>query len=260
MIKTATQLKAKVRNLSGNDGEKAQMLIRNYIMERFLERLTLSDYRDCFILKGGMLVSSMVGINSRATKDIDTSVKALELSRENIVSVIEKIIASDIGDEVRFAITKVDDIMEENDCSGIRITLEATLDRLKQTMKIDISTGDVITPKPVEYSYDLMFEDRSISLLAYNAETLLAEKLETIVSRGVANTRMRDFYDIHVICRYKKFDTELLKQAFSATCKKRNTVRPIDDIDNIMFALKTDEEMEKLWNNFREDSFFRRST
>lgn len=180
MIRTATQLKAKVRNLSGNDSQKSQTLIRNFIMERFLERISLSQYRDNFILKGGMLVAAVVGLDTRATMDIDTTVKSLNLSKDNAIKIVKDIIAVDIPDGVQFKIIKVTDIMEEHDYPGIRFMLEATLDKMRQAVKIDISTGDIITPGAVEYSYNLMFEDRSISLWTYNLETLLAEKLEPL--------------------------------------------------------------------------------
>ena len=219
MIQTATQLKAKVRNLSGEDNNKALVLIRNYFMQRFLERVALSEYRDHFILKGGMLVASIVGLNTRATMDIDTTVKAVSLTREDAVRMIEKIIAVEIPDGTSFQITKVTDIMEEHDYPGLRFMLEARLEKLQQTIKIDISTGDVITPHAVEYSFPLMFEDRSISIWTYNLETLLGEKLETIMARGTANTRMRDFYDLHVLSTQQQFDPEVLKEAFLATSK-----------------------------------------
>ena len=214
MIKTATQLKAKVRNRSGGNSQKAQTLIRNFIMERFLERIALSQYRNNFILKGGMLVASVVGLDTRATMDIDTTVRSLTLSKENATEIVKDIISVEISDGVQFRITKVTDIMEEHDYPGIRIMLEATLDHLRQAIKVDISTGDIITPEAVEYSYPLMLEDRAISLWTYNFETLLAEKLETIMARGTANTRMRDFYDIHIISHQETIDSEILRKAF----------------------------------------------
>lgn len=256
MIKTATQLKAKVRNLSDGDSTKAQTLIRNFIMERFLERISLSQYRNNFILKGGMLVASVVGLDARATMDIDTTVKSLSLSKEHAQQIVEDIIAVEIPDGLRFRITKVTDIMEEHDYPGVRFFLEATLDQLRQTIKIDISTGDVITPCAMEYQYPLMFEDRSISLWTYNLETLLAEKLETIMARGIANTRLRDFYDIHILTRQKSFDVNVLKRAFLATSEKRNTANQIPDLFSILLSVEEDETMQQLWNNYREDSFF----
>ena len=243
MISTATQLKAKVRNLSGGDSKKAQTLIRNYIMERFLERIALSQYRNNFILKGGMLVAAVVGLDTRATMDIDTTVKSLNLTKDNAVRIVEDIISIDIDDGVRFQITKVTDIMEEHDYPGIRFMLETTLDKMRQTIKIDISTGDIITPRAVEYSYRLMFENRAISLWTYNLETLLAEKLETIMARGTANTRMRDFYDIYVISNRETYDREILKKAFAATSTKRNTTNQIPDFRTILSTVDTDDGM-----------------
>ena len=256
MIRTSTQLKAKIRNLSAGDSRKAQTMIRNYIMERFLERVALSRYRNNFILKGGMLVAAVVGLDTRATMDIDTTVKSLHLDMENARRVIEEIISVEIPDGVDFHITKATDIMEEHDYSGIRFMLEASIDNLRQAIKIDISTGDVITPRAVEYSYHLMFEDRSISLLTYNLETLLAEKMETIMSRGTAKTRMRDFYDIYVISSQKSFDQDVLKNAFYATSEKRETVVQIPDFIDTISSIESDEVMRSQWENFKNDSFF----
>lgn len=256
MIRTATQLKAKVKNLSGGNSSKAQMLIRNYFMERFLERIAQSEYRDHFILKGGMLVASLVGLNTRATMDIDASVKAVSLSKEDAMQMIEKIIAVNIPDETRFQISKVSDIMEDHDYPGLRFFLNAQLEKLQQTIKIDISTGDAITPRAVEYSFPLMFEDRTIAIWSYNLETLLGEKLETIMARGTANTRMRDFYDLHMLSIQQKYDREILKKAFLATSQKRNTIHQLPDMHDIVQRVATDTEMKNRWENYRKDSFY----
>jgi len=256
MIRTATQLKAKVKNLSGGNSSKAQMLIRNYFMERFLERIAQSEYRDHFILKGGMLVASLVGLNTRATMDIDASVKAVSLSKEDAMQMIERIIAVDIPDETRFQISKVSDIMEDHDYPGLRFFLNAQLEKLQQTIKIDISTGDAITPRAVEYSFPLMFEDRTIAIWSYNLETLLGEKLETIMARGTANTRMRDFYDLHMLSIQQKYDREILKKAFLATSQKRNTIHQLPDMHDIVQRVATDTEMKNRWENYRKDSFY----
>ena len=157
MIRTATQLKAKIRNLSGGDNDRARVLIRNFVMERFLERVALSPYRNNFILKGGMLVAAVVGLETRATMDIDTTVKSLPLTMENARRIVGDVIRTDVPDAITFTITKVSDIMEGHDYPGIRFMLEASLDKMKQTIKIDISTGDIITPGAVEYSYKLEF-------------------------------------------------------------------------------------------------------
>ena len=146
--------------------------------------------------------------------------------------------------------------MEEHDYPGIRIFMEAVLDNLRQTIKIDISTGDVITPEAVRYSYPLMFEDRSISLWTYNLETLLAEKLETIMARSVANTRLRDFYDIHILTQQQPFDTAVLRNAFRATSKQRNTEHLIPEFTKIIDEVEADDTMQRLWENYRAESFY----
>ena len=197
MIHTSKQLKDKVRNISHSDNQIAQMLIRNFIMERFLERVSVSRYRNNFILKGGMLVASLVGIDTRATMDIDSTLKALPLNKEDAVRIVNEIIDIHIEDGIRFEIVKVVEIMTDFEYPGVRMVLEARLDRLKQRIKIDLSTDDVITPSAIRYSYRLMFEDRSIELMTYTPETLLAEKIQTILARGITTTRMRDYYDVY---------------------------------------------------------------
>ena len=256
MIKTATQLKAKIRNLSGGDNDRARMLIRNFVMERFLERVALSPYRNNFILKGGMLVAAVVGLETRATMDIDTTVRALPLTDENARKVVEDIIRVEVPDGVSFAISKESGIMEGHDYPGYRFMLEATLDRMRQAIKIDISTGDVITPGAVEYSYRLMFEDRAISIWTYNLETLLGEKLETIMARENANTRMRDFYDIHALAERKPIDYGVLREAFLATSRKRETTESIPRFDTILESVRTDSEMGAMWERYRKENYF----
>ena len=223
MIHTAKQLKDKVKNMSGGNSEVAQALIRTYFMERFLERVSVSEYRNNFILKGGMLVASIVGVDMRATMDIDTTVKALPLNEKDARAIIERIGELQLEDGVNFKITSVKEIMEEFDYPGIRMMIEANLERMRQPFKIDISTDDAITPGAVEYKYKLMFEDRSISVLSYNLETLLAEKMQTILARGLANTRMRDFYDV-----YEFYLQIVFRKPFPHQNHKLHTSRPFD--------------------------------
>ena len=193
MIHTSRQIKDLIKNKANGNSAKAQIMIRNYMMERFMERLSLSEYKNNFILKGGMLVSSMVGIDIRSTMDIDTTLKNLPLSVDSAESIIKRIISVRLEDGVTFRIKGITEIMDEAEYGGIRVSLEAMLDMMRIPLKIDISTGDIVTPKEIEYEMKLMFEDRKIEILAYNIETLLAEKLETVVTRGIANTRLRDF-------------------------------------------------------------------
>jgi predicted nucleotidyltransferase component of viral defense system len=256
MIRTAIQLKAKIRNLSQGDSTKAQTYIRNFMMERFLERLSLSRYRDNFILKGGMLIASIVGLALRATMDIDATVSALPLSADTAEKIVNEIIAVEVPDNIIFRITNISGIMEEHDYPGIRVMLEATLDNLRQAIKIDISTGDVITPGAIEYRYPLMFEERSIPLKSYNIETSLAEKLETIIARGVANTRMRDFYDIFLVIQQGRYDAAVVKAALAATSKARNTDSRIAGLRKILRTLETDAIIQMQWENYKADSFY----
>lgn len=203
-----------------------------------------------------MLVSSLVGLDIRSTMDIDTTVKSLSLSKDNAVRITEDIISVIIPDGVQFQIKKVENIMEEHDYPGLRITLEATLDTMRQTIKVDISSGDAITPGAVDYAYKLMFEDRTISLWTYNTETLLAEKLETIMVRSVANTRMRDFYDIYIITRQMTVDSDVLRHAFIATSEIRNTKQQIPYLKDILITVRNDDNMKRLWDNFKKDSVY----
>lgn len=256
MIHTATQIKAKVRNLSGGDSKKAQTLIRNYVMERFLERMSVSKYKDKFILKGGFLVASLVGLDTRATMDIDTTVQALPLNESAARQVVEDILSIQIEDGFHFEIKSESRIMDEADYQGIRFMLEAVVDRMRQPLKIDISTGDVITPGAVRYSYKLMLENRTIPIWTYNTETLLAEKIETILSRSTANTRMRDFYDIAVIDEYVPYSLDNLKMAWEKTSKKRGTSALGSSYREILQDILESNVMESQWVNYAIQSYF----
>jgi predicted nucleotidyltransferase component of viral defense system len=203
-----------------------------------------------------MLVAAVMGLDMRATMDIDTTVQSFPLTEKTAGKMIEDIIAIEVPDGVEFRITKISDIMEGHDYPGIRFMLEATLDRMHQPIKVDISTGDIITPNAVKFSYKLMFEERYISLWTYNIETLLAEKLETIMARGTANTKMRDFYDIHIISRQEDVDADILKKAFVSTSKKRNTLELIDKFPEILESVERNSTMQRDWENYRNDSFY----
>ena len=258
MIHTSKQLKDKVRNISHGDNQTAQMLIRNFIMERFLERVSISPYRNNFILKGGMLVASLVGIDTRATMDIDSTLKALPLNEEDAVRIVNEIIRIHVEDGISFEIVKAAEIMADFEYPGVRLVLEARLDRLKQRIKIDLSTDDVITPSAIRYSYRLMFEDRSIELMTYTPETLLAEKIQTILARGITTTRMRDYYDVYeIVVRNKvSIDKEVLAEAFTATCMKRKTIFGSEQIEKIVNEISTDEGLLNLWDLYKNDNFY----
>lgn len=253
MIHTSTQLKALVRNKSHGDNAKATTLIRNFVMERFLERMALSKYHNNLILKGGLLIASMVGLDNRATMDIDTTIRNYNLSTEDAKKMIEDIIAIPLDDGIQFEIKNVEGIMDEAEYPGIRFKLEAVLNMMKTPLKIDISTDDVITPREVNYKYKLMFEERSISLLVYNLETLLAEKMETIISRGTLNTRMRDYYDL-MILKVVKSDTinyADLAKALEATSRKRKSYKLLLDSKHILEQIKSDAGLMKQWRIYQ---------
>ena len=243
-----------IKNKSKGNSAKAQILLRNYMMERFLERMSVSKYKKNFILKGGMLVSSMVGIDFRSTMDIDTTLKNIPLSVESATEIIEDIISVHLDDEVSFKIKTVSEIMEESEYGGIRVSLDAVLDMMRIPLKIDISTGDVVTPREVEYGMKLMFEEREIDVYAYNLETVLAEKLETIITRGTANTRLRDFYDLHILTSsYKnEINYSYFKMALTATGEKRNSIKIINDAELILEEIYTDENMRSLWKAYQD--------
>ena len=254
MIKTSRQLKDLIRNLSKDKSADAQVLMRNYMMERFLERISLSEYRDRFILKGGMLVASMVGLDARSTMDIDATVKGATVNIEEVRNIITAVTAVPLDDGVTFRIKRIDEIMDEAEYPGIRVSMETTFDRVITPLKIDISTGDAITPCEVKYSFKLMLEDRSIDIWAYNLETVLAEKLETIVSRATANTRMRDFYDLYILNRLYGRDivAENLYAALIATAKKRVTEKYLADASAVFDEVENDANMNKLWQAYRK--------
>lgn len=253
MALTPAQIKGRIKNIAQKNKADARVLMRLYMMERFLERISNSRYRDNFIIKGGILVTSMVGVAMRSTMDIDASLRNEPLSFESAKTIINEIIGIDLSDNVEFNITEMSSIMDEMEYPGIRFSLVAKLEQLQTPLKIDISTGDIITPRAVEYEYELMLENRNIRLWSYNLETVLGEKLQTILSRGVLNTRMRDFYDIHVLLLVfsKKLDFEILWAAFSATCEKRDTTKLLEDISHIVGIIKEDKVLSERWKLYR---------
>ncbi|MCD8374085.1 MAG: nucleotidyl transferase AbiEii/AbiGii toxin family protein [Oscillospiraceae bacterium] len=253
MISSSRQLKDKIRNLAKDKSANAQILLRSYMMERFLERVAVSNYSNKFILKGGMLITSMVGFEARSTMDIDATMSGITVNTDEIQKIIEEITSIDLSDGVIFAVTSVSDIMDDAEYPGIRVGMTAYMDNIKAPLKVDISTGDIITPAAIQYSYKLMFEERTICLLAYNLETVLAEKLESIIARTTANSRMRDFYDIHILSieRWGKIDKATLTEALRATSSKRGSLKLLDEAEKVLTDLHDDKMMYSLWENYR---------
>ena len=257
MITTARQLKDLVRNLSKKKSADAQILMRNYMMERFLERISLSEYKNQFILKGGMLVAAMVGLDARATMDLDATIKGTNVSVEDVEMIISQIISIPLNDGVLFRIKRISEIMEEADYPGVRVSMETKFDGVITPLKIDISTGDIITPREIKYNFNLMLENRTIEVWAYNLETVLAEKLETVISRNVTNTRMRDFYDIYILQKLygEQLSKDVLWDALVATAKKRETLEQIEteDIDEVFDEIQSSSVMENLWKAYQRN-------
>lgn len=251
---TPEQIKGRIKSVAKQNNADARTLMRIYMMERFLERLAQSEYRDNFIIKGGILVTAMIGVAHRSTMDIDTSMKNLNLSAEGALRVVNRVKDIDLDDGVSFEVKDVSNIMDEMEYPGIRVTMNANVGRLITPLKIDISTGDVITPRAIEFNYDLLLEDRSISLWSYNLETILAEKLQTVLARGILNTRMRDFYDIRMLLdTYEdKVNKAVLKDAFAATCKKRGTDHLQEQAEEIIKIIEADEQLQVLWRAYQK--------
>lgn len=252
MIHSSKQLKDLIRNLSKEVGIEAHVLIRKYMMERFLERVSSSKYNGSFILKGGMLVAAFVGVEARATMDIDTTIKGIPVTIIDMERTITEISNIDLDDNVKFRIKKISEIMDEAEYSGIRFSMDAVLDGAVIPLKIDISTGDVITPREIAYSYKLMFEDRTIPIMTYPIETVLAEKLETVISRSITNTRMRDFYDIHILLKSQNINADILALALERTAKKRGNFSLLENAESVLKIVKSDEDMKRLWDIYQK--------
>jgi predicted nucleotidyltransferase component of viral defense system len=253
-MNTSTQLKAKVRNLSRAKHVQAEVILRNFMLERLLERLSISKYRNSFVLKGGLLIAAIVGIDSRSTMDMDFTVQELPMSEENLENMINEILSIQINDGVTMTLKKLEVIRTEADYPGFRLSIDARLDKTRQTMKVDITSGDRITREAIKFQYKLMLEERSISVLAYNLETVVAEKMETIFSRGITTTRMRDYYDIFILMKLHaaEWDQTLLKEAFSRTGKHRGTYRNIwPNLESILKVIEQSDELEQLWKRYQ---------
>lgn len=247
------QIRGRIKNLAKENHADPRVLMRLYMMERFLERVSISKYRSNIIVKGGVLITSLLGVSLRSTMDIDTTIQNYDLSLENTKRMLEEISQIELYDRVVFRFKSAAQIMSNMEYPGIRFTLDARLGKMITPLKIDVSTGTTITPSAIDYDYKLMLEERSISVLSYNIETVLAEKLETILSRGTLNTRMRDFYDVHVLTLLynRKISKDVLKRAFYATCKQRNTEHIITNMETICEHIARDKTLDSLWTFYQ---------
>lgn len=249
------QIKAIIKKIAAEKGISAQLALQHYLLERILERVSVSKYNNKIILKGGLLIASMFGLDKRATMDMDATIKGAEVSRENTLAMFQEIVKIDVGDEFTFCILGITSIRPNDDYSGFRISLTGDYPPMSIPIKLDITTGDKITPKEIQYQYSLMFEDKTIEVLAYTAETILAEKLETVLSRGTQNTRPRDFYDIYIFEKlYKeKVNCDILSEAIIATSAKRGTTESVRDWIKILKAIQSSEVMQDRWRRYQRE-------
>ena len=254
-MKNAMQLKAILKNMAKQKNISAQLVLQNYMLERLLERVSVSKYRNNFILKGGFLIAAMVGLDTRATMDMDATLKGYPVNEETVRKMFEEICAIELNDDVTFAFRQIGEIREGDEYTGYRVALTANYPPLAVPLKLDITTGDKITPREIEYSFKLLLEDRSISILAYNLETILAEKLETVISRSDQNTRPRDYYDIYVLTKLQAHNIDLpsLKEALAVTCSKRGSAETVKGYIAIMERVKSSAVMQEQWSKYQQE-------
>lgn len=257
-MKTPEQLKGAIRNIAAKKNLRPQEVLQMFLFERVLERLANSNYRNNFILKGGLLISSMLGISERTTMDMDTTVRGISMEEEEIVSVVKEILSVDVDDGIKFMLKTIEPIREDDAYNDFRVHLTAQYGKINAPMKIDITTGDTITPAAVQYSYPLSFEERSIPILAYTLETVLAEKYETIIRRNIGTTRARDFYDLHMLYQYHKDEIrmDILKTAVLHTARKRGSLEEINDWKEVLHDIREEPILNQLWKNYTSENSY----
>ena len=255
ITKNPMQLKAYIKNMAAEKNISAQLVMQNYMMERLLERISLSKYKENFILKGGFLIAAIVGLDTRATMDIDTTIKGFELDNDTIKGIFDEICKIGVDDNVTFSVNRTTDIRASDDYPGIRVSLTASYPPLKVPLTVDVTTGDKITPREIEFAFRLLFDERTIQIMAYNLETILAEKLETVLSRNIANTRPRDFYDIYILYTLRESDCNLtiLKAALDETAKKRGSLSALGQYESIMGDIRKNPGMQSFWVNYQKE-------
>ena len=255
MIKNKDSLKAKASNLAKKINIPNKYIIQCFMFEALLKRITASEYKDNFIIKGGFLLSSIFGVNLRSTMDLDTTIKGYSLNLSTITKIINEIISIDVNDNIIMEIENIKKIREEEEYNGFNINIKANFEGLKTNLMVDITTGDVITYKEVEYNYKTLFDEEIINIMTYNLETMIAEKFETIISRNINNSRMKDYYDIYMFIKLKKneIDKSTLKEAITNTAKMRKTLDIIKDADQYITLISQDDTLQKLWENYQNN-------
>lgn len=255
-MKTPEQLKGSIRSMAAKKNLRAQELLQMFLFERILERLAASKHQNNFIVKGGLLISSMIGINERTTMDMDTTVRGIHMEEAEIVATVNEILEIDVGDGINFEYEGIEPIREEDAYNNFRVHLRAKYGKIDSPMKIDVTTGDIITPAAIQYDFPMLFDDKTVSVMAYTLETILAEKYETIIRRNIGTTRARDFYDLHTLYRSRKSEIrpDILKAAVLHTARKRNSVEDIRDWKDILTDIREEPALYQLWANYLADN------
>jgi predicted nucleotidyltransferase component of viral defense system len=255
-MKTPEQLKGSIRSMAVKKNLRAQEVLQMFLFERILERLAASKYQKNFILKGGLLISAMIGISERTTMDMDTTVCGIQMEEDKIAAAVNEILAIDAGDGIDFEYQGIEPIREEDAYNNFRVHLRAKYGKIDSPMKIDVTTGDVITPAAIQYDFPMLFDDKTVSVMAYTLETVLAEKYETIIRRNIGTTRARDFYDLHTLYRSRKNEIrmDILKAAVLHTAQKRDSVDDIRDWKDIMADIRKEPALYRLWDNYVADN------
>lgn len=261
MIKNVQSLKDRANNFAKENNLTVQQVLQNYMFERFLERLSFSEYKEKLIIKGGLLLSSIIGINLRNTMDIDADIVGINFTQEEIEKLIINIININLNDNTQMKLEKIEEIKEESEYGGYRIKLVGNLENLKIPFHIDISTGDIITPRAIEYKYKKLLEDDYIEIYTHNQETVIAEKLQTILSRKIANSGMKDYYDLYffVNSKWQEIDKETLKQAIKATFEQRNSMEDLENIDKIINTIEKDKTLIYSWKDYQAKHLYAQS-
>jgi len=252
------QLKDKIKNLALKNHVPAQAVLQNFMLERLLERISLSKYKDMLILKGGMLIASMVGINNRTTMDMDATLRGYPLSEETIRVAFLEICAMHLDDDITLVLDHIVPIREDDEYGGYRVAIIAKYESINTPLKIDITTGDIITPDAIRYTFHSNFEDKLIEVWAYNIETILAEKVETILRRSVLNTRPRDFYDANIIIKTqrKAIKKKIFITALNATSKKRGSLLAVQKKETILRTIQSDTIMRQRWDRYCRENYY----
>lgn len=257
-MRKAMQLKSRIKNLALKNKISAQAVLQNFMLERLLERISVSKYKDIFILKGGMLIASMIGIGSRTTMDMDATIRGYPLSDRTIHNAFTEICSISLDDDVILTLNSITPIRDEDEYGGYRLMITACYETINTPLKVDITTGDIITPKAVRYIFYSSFEEKQIEIWAYNIETILAEKVETILRRSVLNTRPRDFYDVYILMKthHRMVDKELFAAALNATARKRASLTALQDQRKILQAIGSDHPIRQRWDLYCKENFY----